>query len=1419
MHSLRFYAHKYMAQDGIGGTSNNSQDGGSVDRVARVIVSQIKGNVEERDVVAAIVRVVGNPASFPQLTSGDLAILSDPNNADMLYKRVKMLSGGGQPTPVEEILEVPKSITKEEIEKTKHKNELKDLKDDKKGVEEILEDPKSDQKNPNQSNEENSDEETVGQKAFSTPDQPPEADPNETQQVAKEDKKIVPDSKLNDIHHQEVEDADIRDQHEGRNALAKNPEPPNPHPAENASEGEAVEDKPMVPSSEHDDVTGKGKSASGNSLGQIGTSKDIDPKSLQPAESGTSQQSANSLNPIQNAVNQGLNPTQNLDPSGTSGIDQPPISNGIQFPTLPNQTSPKQELSDLAPNKNDLSEPKDLKPLDQNVVTNPNSPLPPQTPSDIAKRKAERLEDLVRRRDNKDELAEFDSRLLNKPELNKNSLKNATDSVIQSKQALALRKDALNQDYGDGTQGAKQKAEQAKQQAFQQLKDKAYKKAMETGARMASAAGDIAGAALKPVVTAIVSALPEIIGVILIITLIMSIFATIVIYSYCKPIEKVRAVFEYALTGDVKNLAEFADLIPLVGGVVGGAVSGIAQQSELRKYLEADVCKTINPDFCGGSGGGAGATKGDGSVDVGNGIDGIPCLVIERSGKYADPHLRAFARAVGSCGIEAPCGTIQQHYGEANSIGYFGRYQWGVGQGTPDSWQDYVSSSGNSGQVPNATKMYNDSKNGSRTAWRAQDKVFMDCVSGNGGFKCPFGGMLDALKSGDYGKAQSIMRANINNWEAMGTKSDQIVERYKKLLPEEQSGTCGKGTQDIPKNASNTFDIKKFAQLNPLNFGSVEVEAASSITSLTGQQRRDLLLQLHDQGKWNMQNRSERSYWQSSGPQNKVDLMLAIIHPSLGNTWIETGSDSWVHGSHADGTAVDIVRIGDPGKGDPGESGFLSASDKGPYRQTQSMDARILRLVTIAAGTGVVKQGALYGPEVLTQKSEYQGKMWWYPGHNDHIHISVVGDSVKTANIDGVTVSGDANSSGSAGGCAGECSESTPKTSKSENQTNSFASLINGVNVEAFGVNPGLDYSTLPQGHKDFLIKIAQQKNYTAYSDAGKESADMRKAFDAMKSQASKSGFSLVVGGSGRAYRPISGSNGQMATYFSSLSKFWSDGLSASDLSVVEAAYLKRAELSAPPGFSEHSTGLAIDISDTSRSSSDNLDPNSYPTDLTSWLEANAPKFGFKLSYPKGSTTGAGYEPWHWRFEGNSQYPNSTPISQFQDGGAAANPNCENSDNSATTSSDGFIHPMKGKGSVTNCFGQNSCSGHGGRFHKGVDISTGNGEKGAPIYAVADGVVIYSNNECISGVDQVGNSCGGGYGNRTEIEHTVKGQKWLSASNHQYQGSVTVKAGDKVKQGQQIGIEGSSGSSSAQHIHFELSQGSNFVDPCTKFKC
>jgi D-alanyl-D-alanine carboxypeptidase len=67
--------------------------------------------------------------------------------------------------------------------------------------------------------------------------------------------------------------------------------------------------------------------------------------------------------------------------------------------------------------------------------------------------------------------------------------------------------------------------------------------------------------------------------------------------------------------------------------------------------------------------------------------------------------------------------------------------------------------------------------------------------------------------------------------------------------------------------------------------------------------------------------------------------------------------------------------------------------------------------------------------------------------------------------------------------------------------------------------------------------------------------------------------------------------------------------------------------VNAPPGCSEHHNGRAVDIG--SRDTPP-LEEDFERTAAFAWLSANAGRFNFKLSYPRGNAAGYLYEPWHW---------------------------------------------------------------------------------------------------------------------------------------------------------------------------------------------
>ena len=74
---------------------------------------------------------------------------------------------------------------------------------------------------------------------------------------------------------------------------------------------------------------------------------------------------------------------------------------------------------------------------------------------------------------------------------------------------------------------------------------------------------------------------------------------------------------------------------------------------------------------------------------------------------------------------------------------------------------------------------------------------------------------------------------------------------------------------------------------------------------------------------------------------------------------------------------------------------------------------------------------------------------------------------------------------------------------------------------------------------------------------------------------------------------------------------------------------------SARPGYSEHQSGLCVDLMTTTMG---NLDVSFENTAAFAWLQENAAQFGFILRYPKEKedVTGYMYEPWHYRFVGRT---------------------------------------------------------------------------------------------------------------------------------------------------------------------------------------
>ncbi|ELX13883.1 peptidase domain-containing protein [Janthinobacterium sp. HH01] len=100
--------------------------------------------------------------------------------------------------------------------------------------------------------------------------------------------------------------------------------------------------------------------------------------------------------------------------------------------------------------------------------------------------------------------------------------------------------------------------------------------------------------------------------------------------------------------------------------------------------------------------------------------------------------------------------------------------------------------------------------------------------------------------------------------------------------------------------------------------------------------------------------------------------------------------------------------------------------------------------------------------------------------------------------------------------------------------------------------------------------------------------------------------------------------------------------------------------------------------------------------------------------------------------------------------------------------------------------------------HKGIDIAA---SSGTPVHAVAAGTVVsagkLAENE-------------GRYGNAVILQHGAQRSLYAHLS------STNVRPGAKVEAGQQIGTVGQTGFATGPHLHFEVRQGEELLNPATK---
>lgn len=148
--------------------------------------------------------------------------------------------------------------------------------------------------------------------------------------------------------------------------------------------------------------------------------------------------------------------------------------------------------------------------------------------------------------------------------------------------------------------------------------------------------------------------------------------------------------------------------------------------------------------------------------------------------------------------------------------------------------------------------------------------------------------------------------------------------------------------------------------------------------------------------------------------------------------------------------------------------------------------------------------------------------------------------------------------------------------------------------------------------------------------------------------------------------------------------------------------------------------------------------------------------------------------------------------------------NVNRSSASQKTSSAGFVNPTTASNSVvTSGYGGRNAPktsvGYGSSNHDGIDIGgTGGNLNGQAADSIGGGKVTEV------GYDE------NGYGNYVVVDH---GNGYTSLYGHLQK--ATVKQGDTVSAGQHVGVIGSTGSSSAPHLHLRVHKNGQSIDPRT----
>ena len=191
-----------------------------------------------------------------------------------------------------------------------------------------------------------------------------------------------------------------------------------------------------------------------------------------------------------------------------------------------------------------------------------------------------------------------------------------------------------------------------------------------------------------------------------------------------------------------------------------------------------------------------------------------------------------------------------------------------------------------------------------------------------------------------------------------------------------------------------------------------------------------------------------------------------------------------------------------------------------------------------------------------------------------------------------------------------------------ENPTLTLEQIVTYVNI---GLDNPYYTNTKPADNLNTNLLLVNKYNYltedyvpsnlenisTTYARSGMQLVkEAKEAFETLSENAKKEGMNVIAMSSYRSY------DYQVNLYNNYVAQ---DGKEAAD------------KYSARPGYSEHQTGLAVDVY--------NLDlpyTSFEETEEFTWMQENAYKYGFILRFPKDKVdiTGYQYESWHYRYVG-----------------------------------------------------------------------------------------------------------------------------------------------------------------------------------------